>query len=369
MVKQEFSFNVSTLIGARNEILKKISKQFPIDKNYQNRWKKTTLISWILGWLAKVDRRRSAKLLATLEINEPPIFIIGHWRSGTTYLHNLMCLDKKAAFPTTYQSVFPNNLFAFQPVIKFLMNLFLPSKRPGDGLPLLVDQPQEDEFAIGNEIDYSFYYWLFFPKQAAYFRDLHFLSTQKRETHEQQWKENYIRFIKRSLLNTKGSVYVSKNPPNTARIPWLLDLFPDAKFIFLHRDPYDVYASTCKFFKIVIKSLQLQHYSDDEFKEHILESYRLLHEAYFQDVKKIPKENLIEIPYQQLVDNPLSIMQKISEQFGFPDMHQIQERLNVMTGVGKNHKPEAYGQELSLTNEIYNRWSVIFDHLGYPKRG
>ena len=36
------------------------------------------------------------------EIEQAPLFIIGHWRSGTTWLHELLALDERFTYPTTY---------------------------------------------------------------------------------------------------------------------------------------------------------------------------------------------------------------------------------------------------------------------------
>ena len=45
------------------------------------------------------------------KVTKAPVFIIGHWRSGTTHLHNLLCQDPQMAYASTYQSVFPDTLF------------------------------------------------------------------------------------------------------------------------------------------------------------------------------------------------------------------------------------------------------------------
>ena len=42
------------------------------------------------------------------EIKQPPLFIIGHWRSGTTWLHELLALDDRFTYPTTYVCFNPN---------------------------------------------------------------------------------------------------------------------------------------------------------------------------------------------------------------------------------------------------------------------
>ena len=53
-----------------------------------------------------IERHRFAEALQKVVI-QPPIFILGHWRSGTTHLHQIMCQDDRFAFPNSYQTAFP----------------------------------------------------------------------------------------------------------------------------------------------------------------------------------------------------------------------------------------------------------------------
>ena len=48
---------------------------------------------------ALLQRLIYGRRIAAAEITQPPIFIIGHWRSGTTYLHELMVCDERLAYP------------------------------------------------------------------------------------------------------------------------------------------------------------------------------------------------------------------------------------------------------------------------------
>ena len=68
-----------------------------------------------------------APKLKKASFQKPPLFILGHWRSGTTLLHNMLCTDPEASFVTTYQGVFPNNL-ASKAVFKTFMRKFMPNK-------------------------------------------------------------------------------------------------------------------------------------------------------------------------------------------------------------------------------------------------
>ena len=61
----------------------------------------------------------------------------------------------------------------------------------------------------------------------------------------------------------------SKNPPHTGRVKELVKMFPNAKFIYLMRNPYTVFESTCSFFTNTIQPLKLQDITPAELEQNI----------------------------------------------------------------------------------------------------
>ena len=104
---------------------------------------------------------------------EPPVFIIGHWRTGTTFLHELLSSNPAHGFPTTYQCFFPNSFLLTEKIVGALSGLFLPGTRPSDNMTLGFDRPQEEEFALANLGMGTPYLSLAFPRQGA--RDMRYL--------------------------------------------------------------------------------------------------------------------------------------------------------------------------------------------------
>ena len=96
----------------------------------------------------------------SIDIENDPIFIIGHWRSGTTHLHNLLCQDPQMGYATTFQSVFPDTLFnkVGRFVFEGFAKILIPGTRKGDNVTLGTELPQEEEFALGDKTPISFYY-------------------------------------------------------------------------------------------------------------------------------------------------------------------------------------------------------------------
>lgn len=82
------------------------------------------------------------------QLKQPPVFIIGHWRTGTTLLHELLILDPRHNFPNTYQCLEPNHFLLTEKFFKSYFNFLLPTRRPMDNMEAGWDKPQEDEFAL-----------------------------------------------------------------------------------------------------------------------------------------------------------------------------------------------------------------------------
>src|SRR5665648_1005332 len=103
----------------------------------------------------------------------------------------------------------------------------------------------------------------------------------------------------------KGKRLILKNPANTARIKLLLELYPEAQFIHIYRNPYVVYMSTKHFYNKMVQAFTFQKISDADLEDHILWIYKRMMESYFEEKKLIPKGNLVEIKFENLESEPL----------------------------------------------------------------
>ena len=102
------------------------------------------------------------------------------------------------------------------------------------------------------------------------------------------FEETFTKLIKISLWNTGGSQFLSKNPPHTGRVRELVKMFPNAKFIYLMRNPYTVFESTRSFFTNTIQPLKLQDITPAELEANILDIYAKLYHKYEADKACIP---------------------------------------------------------------------------------
>ena len=148
----EFSkLPVNTLVGADWKTFKEVTKDQHIAKEKKTKFRLTKAICRLLSVAVPLQERKYKKLLANQPLEHDPVFILGHWRSGTTFVHNILAQDPRFGYTTTYQTVFPHYMMAMQWLFKPVMGWLMPSHRPTDNMARAADLQQEEEFAWMNQ--------------------------------------------------------------------------------------------------------------------------------------------------------------------------------------------------------------------------
>ena len=129
-----------------------------------------------------------------------PVFIIGHMRSGTTFLHLLLSQDKRFAFSTTSETIFPWIFLTLEKIIRPFTKFVMPEKRPMDNMEFKEEYPQEEEFAIANLCTYSPNIGAYFPKNLEKFYRKYSLFENVSEKIITKWKNTYIYFLKKNFI-------------------------------------------------------------------------------------------------------------------------------------------------------------------------
>ncbi len=185
------------------------------------------LISLITPWndfLGFLQSLIYGRKLKRTELTQPPIFILGHWRSGTTLLHELLIRDPRFAFPTTYQCFAPHHFLISEWAFRWFGGWLLPKKRQMDDMPVGWDRPQEDEFALMNMGLPSPYRRLAFCEEPP--PDLDYLELDIVDKPSQQtWIAGLRAFMIRVSYRPEKTL-VLKSPTHTGRLGVLAREFP-----------------------------------------------------------------------------------------------------------------------------------------------
>lgn len=300
--------------------------------------------------------------------NDSPVFVIGHWRSGTTHLHYLLSQDPQFSCVGSFQAFFFNIAFTTR-FIKPLISRLMPDKRPQDNVKIGVDLPQEDEHAFINVTDMSGMNIFFFPKNHAYFDKYNCFDGISADDLK-EWKTLYSNTLKEiSLFNKNDDRLLLKNPHNTGRVEVLAKMYPNAKFVYIHRNPYDVFNSTRTLYEKAVRSQFLQDASKEEVDDLIVHCYEKMISSYVAQRKTIPSDRIIEVSYDDVAGKPLETMKKVYEQLELGDFNQMKPRLEAYLKTVKDYKVNKTREiEQEALDTINSKWKQSFVEWGYSIR-
>jgi len=312
---------------------------------------------------------RHGAAIKNVEFDEAPVFIIGHWRSGTTHLHNLMSQDDQFACVRMAQALSPDCAVSSQGWLPRLFARVFPQKRPMDNLTWPMDAPQEEEIPLAKMSPYSWYTQFFFPQNAKSLLTKGVLFDQTPKRIRKEITRKYLSVLKTASYLEPGKQLLLKNPVNTARIPMLLDLFPDAKFVAIHRSPYEVFPSTINLHRKILNLTSLQDFDEELIEENVLATYEEVMRSYLTDIEQIPSGNLVEVAYGDLDERPLETVRGIYDQLGLPGWKAASSPVQDYIDSQRDYRKNGFRITDRSASIIENRWRFAFEAFGYERRG
>lgn len=360
---------INTLIGASWRTFKNTVKDREIGKKFRAKYMLTLVVCRILSIFVPIQNRIYRKRVEKKELANDPLFIIGHWRSGTTFVHNVLAKDKRFGYTTTYQTVFPHIVLWGQSFFKKTMASIMPDKRPADNMELSVDLPQEEEFALSNMTSCNYYNFWFLPKYMREYADKYLTFKSASAEEKQEFSEQFKKLVKISMENTGGVQYLSKNPPHTARVAELLEIYPNAKFIYLMRNPYTVLESTRNFFYKTIKPLMLHDLDIKKFDEDIIEVYKEVYFKYEKDKNCIPEGNLIEMKFEDFEADPSAATKLIYDTLSLEGYEDARSEIEAYLNTRKGYKKNKYKYAQEVIESVETNWKFAVKQWGYDIEG
>ncbi len=314
--------------------------------------------------------------IAEATIDVPPLFIIGHWRTGTTYLHELIALDDAFTAPTSLECCAPSQ-FLVAGWLARILSFMLPEKRPMDDMQVGFDRPQEDEIALVNLGFCSPFESMIFPNhrpmgnQSLNIADL---APEQLET----WKAGLRRFLQsvnyrcRREMPEHDRRIVLKSPPHTARTRTLREMFPSAQFIHTVRHPYAVFTSTMRLMRAMFGFVGVQKPvlgplpdGGPSLEEYVIDTMNLLYRDFASEADSLAPGRLSQVRYEDLASRPIDEVGRVYRELGLGPIEPLRPKLEAHLASIKEYKPNKFRISDEHKALVNHHWRWYLDRFDY----
>ncbi len=298
-----------------------------------------------------------------------PVFILGHWRSGTTHLFNLLSSSPQFAYAPPVPTGIPWDFMLLGRALRPLLNRAVPSDRHIDAMAVTKSAPQEDEIALASMTSPSFFHGIYFPRHlrrhmaAGLFFD-------GCEPHEiDRWKRALRLFTEKISMDQGDRQVLIKNPAHTAKIQQILEIWPEAKFVHIVRNPYHVYRSTERMFTLLLEMVALQNHDTGELETAIRESYPRMMDQLAEDARTLPPRQFVEVRYEDLDAAPLEELTRIVDSLALDGRDELLTNAKAHLDEVSGHRKAPPEVSETIIETVETHWSAQVAAWGYRQPG
>ena len=295
-----------------------------------------------------------------------PVFVIGHWRSGTTLLHELLCLDERHGFPSNHACMNPHHFLISGKGMRMMPAGAVKYQRPMDEMVVGIDSPQEDEFALLALGAPSPYEAFMFPHAMMDFRGSCDISSLPKPEQD-RWCDIFTGFLRLVALENKGRRLVLKSPTHTFRINKLLELFPQAAFVHIVRNPYAVFASTLRMLRSMFSLYALTPVDDAVLEEFVIANGTLMEACLERDLPGLGPSCFAQLRHEDLVRDPVREGEAIYRKLGLGDPAQVLKRVSGYFQERSGYRASRNPLDERQTALVSSAWSGMFQKYGYER--
>jgi len=233
-----------------------------------------------------------------------------------------------------------------------------------DNMEMHLANPQEDEFALcAGSLQSPCMSWVF-PRQKCDFEK--YLTLESLSADElAEWRKTFVWFLKKVQFVCDRPLLL-KSPPHTARIRRLLELFPEAKFVHIHRHPFRTIRSSIRTFRIIQDWHGLQRPFCDDLEDWAIRQYVAMYEAFFDQKRLIPEGHFHEISFEALEKDPEAEMQELYAALNLPDFRPaVPDRRRYLQSVADYQKTRLADLPAELKQRVARDCRRCFEEWGY----
>ena len=295
------------------------------------------------------------------------IVVLGYWRSGTTLLHELLCLDTRYTYPTTHACMNPHH-FLFSEA-SALAREGVSAQRPMDEMEVRPASPQEDEFALLSLGARSPYEALIIPgvlPEALKLTDPRDLSPEE----EARWREGFVNFLRGVSVRGSGKPMILKSPTHGARVATLRQLLPDARYILIVRDPVTNFESVVRMWRKMFETYALGPIpSDDDIREAVLVDRPRFEGKLTAATSDLPGNRFASLTYEALSADPLGSIADLYAKLEMGDFAAVRDAVVEELGRRKGYQAKSVLPSDAWQERIRQEWArILANHstIGQP---
>jgi hypothetical protein len=291
------------------------------------------------------------------------IVVLGYWRSGTTLLHEMLCLDARYTFPTTHACMNPHHFLLTE--ASALAREGTSAQRPMDEMEVRPGSPQEDEFALLSLGARSPYEALLIPKilpEALKLADPRDLSAHD----EKRWREIFLSFLAGVSARGAGRPMILKSPQHGFRVATLRELLPDARYILIVRDPRTHFESVIRMWRRMFELYALGPIlADDEIREAVLEDRVRFEAKLSEGVAGLPENRFTTLRYEDLVADPAGRIEQLYGRLELGDFSVVRESMAREAEKRRDYRAKGHAPSEAWQARIKEQWAGVFERYGY----
>jgi hypothetical protein len=148
----------------------------------------------------------------------------------------------------------------------------------------------------------------------------------------------------------------------------LRELFPDARFVHIVRDPYVVFPSTVNLWKSLYRTHGLQRPDAPALEEYVYQTFLRVYEGLERGRKAVPASQFYELRYEELVKDPVGEMAKLYHHLALGGFEAYLPRLNAYLAGIKGYETNRYQLSAEQRAEIARRWAPVLTRYSYGER-
>jgi hypothetical protein len=315
--------------------------------------------------LAAIQQAIWGRGIARTSLAADPIVNVGHWRSGTTLLHELLACDPRFTAPNTLQCAVPAHFVLSEEFARTWLGFLLPAHRPMDAMRLGFDRPQEDELALCNLGMPSPWWVVAFPNEPPPDRDYEDLDSLAPAARD-RWVAAWTGFLRAVQFEHPGRL-VLKNPLHTFRLPTIHAVFPAADVIHLVRNPHTMVPSCLHFWRRIAEAHGLQRPTGAGLEDRVIESVLRMERRLDATWEAVPARHRFRTRYEDLVADPIGVLRSIYAHFGWSGAADAEPRWQARLAESRDYRANDLAVDDRLRRRIDTELAEVLTRHGYAR--